>query len=87
MAFKDAAKNIVGKRISSVVMKQGNRPQAQLFLIFDDGTYFEFYSDGGIYGAGGIDRGGLDEVRQYCGTSHRIVLEASAEDEAEGSHP
>lgn len=61
---------ILGKTISGVIIKKGERssPSMQLFLLFDDNTYFEFWSWGdysGLSAAGGLDRGGAEEVRRY----------------------
>jgi hypothetical protein len=74
--MKDAAAGIIGKRITGVVVKQirkGGGPRGQLFLVFEDGSSFEFYSvDGCIVGAGGLDRGGLVQVLRYLPDSHRV---------------
>jgi hypothetical protein len=55
---------LLGKRIVGVIRREGPRePRAQLFLMFDDGTYFELYGDS-IHLAGGVDRGGIAAVRR-----------------------
>lgn len=75
--MKDGIRDVVGKTISGVVVKEADRlPRTQIFLLFTDGTYFEIYSGSGdISGAGGIDVGGIDKVRQYMSATHRIVIE------------
>ena len=80
--MKDAVKTIIGKRIKGVVTKKRpNSPYYQLFLIFSDDTFFEFYTittDGDISCAGGIDKGGIDAVRNYLGEQF-ITLESCDE--------
>jgi hypothetical protein len=34
---------LVGKTIADIVLKEGSSPTGQLFLVFTDGTYYEFY--------------------------------------------
>lgn len=69
--MKDGAEQIIGKTIKGVVIKgqkAGRRPPAmQLFLLFDDGTYYEFYtsSDGSINPTSGIVGGSLGSVLHY----------------------
>ncbi len=54
---------ILGKTISDVYCRVNEgSPPYQIFLIFDDDTYFEIYAYGNLKGAGGIDIGGLDKV-------------------------
>ena len=66
MKLKDVLPQLLGKRICGAVVKEGDRmPRMQVFLVFDDDTYYELYTDSTIYGAGGIDKGGLERVRQY----------------------
>ena len=75
--MKDGIRDVVGKTISGVVVKEADRlPRTQIFRLFTDGTYFEIYSGSGdISGAGGIDVGGIEKVRQYMNAAHRIVIE------------
>ncbi len=66
MKLKDALPELLGKRICGAVVKQGDRsPRMQLFLVFDDDTYYEFYTDSVIHGTGGVDSGDIEYVRQY----------------------
>ena len=50
----------------------------QVFLIFDDDTHYEIYTDSMIYGTGGVDNGGIAHVRQYM-PQQEIVFECHAE--------
>ncbi len=44
--MKDGLAKIVGKRIAGVVVAESPRgPRQQVFLVFDDGTRFEFWGD------------------------------------------
>ncbi len=73
--MKHEVKQIIGKKICGVVVKQGTRtPRSQVFLLFTDDTYYEFYSDSDIIGTGGVDPGGLNEVRAYM-SNQKITLE------------
>ena len=42
---KDALQEVIGKTIRSIVFRSGINvsPETQLFLVFEDDTYFEFY--------------------------------------------
>ena len=65
---------LVGKTIAHVVLKEGSGPAAQLFLVFDDGTYYEFYSDAPIDGAGAVDVGGVEKVIEYGKRFYRVLF-------------
>ena len=70
--WKDAFQHVVGKRIQGVVVaERDSAPQTQVFLIFEDGTYYELY--GQISGRNDIDIGPAERVRDYAGS--RIVLD------------
>ena len=67
MAFKAEVASIIGKTIKHIVVKEGSRgPRAQVFLVFMDDSYYEFYSThGSISGAGSLDVGGIEAARRY----------------------
>ena len=78
--MKDGIKQIIGKTIKGVVVKKWNRPPwSQVFLLFSDHTYYELYAAGQpgseISGAGGVDRGGMREVKDYMPEA-KIIFEA-----------
>lgn len=50
-------------------------PRSQVFLLFSDGTYTEFYSDSVIKPAS-LWRGDRESVQAYMATHKRIVFEA-----------
>jgi hypothetical protein len=63
--MKDAVRQILGKTIKGVIASEENRggPRTQVFLLFDDDTYYEFYGNQ-VTASGGVDRGcDLDVVR------------------------
>jgi hypothetical protein len=77
--MKDEASQIVGKRIIGVIIKNtktGRPPNSQLFLVFDDHTSFEFYSDAPIKPTGGIDKMSFREVYNYMEESMEVVFHA-----------
>lgn len=76
---KSEVRQIVGKRIAGLVMKaakdQIHPPRNQLFLLFDDGTYYEFYThDCKIGTTGGVVRGKLDDVLSYMADTRVPIL-------------
>jgi hypothetical protein len=74
---KDDSGQILGRTITGVIMKEsGERyPNAQLFLLFSDGTYYELYGEH-IHGSG-PDRGGKQEVLDYT-RGRRLAYQAFA---------
>ena len=44
-ACKDTLQTVIGKTIQSIIFRSGRdvNPETQLFLVFEDDTYFEFY--------------------------------------------
>jgi len=66
---------LVGKTIEHVVVKEGKGPPGQLFLVFTDGTYYEFYFDGSITGRRDVEVGGLEDVRAYMAPEQAVVVE------------
>ncbi len=82
MSIKDGIKDIVGKKIKGVVVKESyslNRsPRSQVFLLFSDDTYYEFYTERDwIDSISRIREGDLESVRGYLSEDEdrRIVCE------------
>jgi len=73
---RGAFDKIVGKRIKGVVIKEAYpSPDAQIFILFADNTYFEIYG-GEMHGAKDVYKGGLDEVKSYmAGKGRGITFE------------
>lgn len=70
---------IVGKTIDEVIFKENpSNPKQQLFLVFDDGTYFEIHGGEGdpVQGAKGLDEGDGDLIEQL-GQDGQSVLRFS----------
>lgn len=65
--MKDGLRQIVGKTISSVVVARNEdaNPRNQVFLVFSDGTSFEFFG-ADFSCANGLDRSGVEEVKDYA---------------------
>ena len=73
--MKPEIKDIAGKMIKGIVVKKSDRnPKSQVFLLFNDNTYYEFYSTEKINGADGVDHGGMDAVKNYI-PENTIILE------------
>jgi len=75
--FKDAIRQIVGKRIVGVVVKSSTRlPQGQVFLLLEGGMYYEIFALQGLQGGGSVYPGDIDDVRKYlAGPDRQIVIE------------
>jgi hypothetical protein len=59
-------KHIVGKTIAGIVIREskGAGPRGQLFMIFTDNTYLEFYGD--VEWSSHLEVGDLETVKQYA---------------------
>lgn len=69
-----------GKTIQAVIVKEceSGSPRNQVFLVFVDGTFFEFYSmTSEIDAAKSVKPGSLKEVREYMRPECSSVLEIS----------
>lgn len=82
--MKDGARQMIGKRITGVVFKSPRdgraAPCSQLFLLFDDGTYFELYSLASpVLPTTATRPGCLSDVLAYLGESHRLDYMAVVE--------
>jgi hypothetical protein len=67
-------KLLLGQRIVGAMLKEGEGPASQLFLIFKDGTYTEFYADDRIRMSAGWP-GGAKRARAYMASTHKITHE------------
>lgn len=66
--MKDGVGETVGKTITQVVVTKRPRALEQVFLIFSDGTYFEFWGSA-FNCAGGVDSGGIGAALAYAARS------------------
>jgi hypothetical protein len=59
-------KQIVGKTIAGIVAREGAGagPRHQLFVIFTDNTYLEFYGD--MDWSAHLETGDVETVKQYA---------------------
>lgn len=77
--MKPIPDEIIGKRLSSVMIREpedGRPPAAQLFLCFDDGTSMEFWADGTIHPAGGVDSDSEGDIERKGRPGVRTVARA-----------
>lgn len=68
---------IVGKTISGFIFREGNGagPWYQLFIVFSDNTYLEFYGD--LSWNNSLEAGDLEAARQYAASFKGMVEEIS----------
>jgi hypothetical protein len=70
------ARQLVGKTIAHVIVKEGRNPSEQLFLVFTDGSYYEMFTMcDSFVGASSLGSGGVEAVRAYLAGKQEIVLE------------
>ncbi len=64
--MKDIVRAILGKRIKTVIINERNDSmlRQQMFLVFDDDTYFEFY--GHISPGPALSAGGEEAALKYA---------------------
>lgn len=80
--MKNGSSQIVGKTITGVIIKQAkspsDTPQSQLYLLFSDNSYFEFYSfSGSISNTGGcLPNSSFREVYEYMKEQFDVVFHA-----------
>lgn len=74
MKITKALPTLVHKTIAHLVLKEGDGPRAQLFLIFTDGTYYEFHSQSRIEGTSGLQAGGLPAVLDYGSPGMKVIF-------------
>ena len=73
--MKEGIYEILGKRISGIIVKKAeeSQPRSQLFLLFDDNTYYEMYSYSEIIGTSGLASGDRKNVLNYFQSSDRFI--------------
>ncbi len=65
MSIKDGLGDCVARRISAIVVRRDEiDPTESVFLVFDDGTYYELY--GRISSASEVRTGDLEKVLEYA---------------------
>jgi hypothetical protein len=82
--MKDGIAQIVGRRIAGVVVAQSPRgPRQQVFLVFEDGTRFEFWGENfsccsGVDRAAGladyVEMAGGEIVRMFGAVADRMPM-------------
>lgn len=71
--MKEGLHEIVGKTIHSVITANNDRePRIQVFLVFSDGTYFEFYG-AAFTCTSALSQGGLAAAERYAGLAGGTV--------------
>jgi hypothetical protein len=59
MSIKDGIFQMIGKTVKEIITAEGSElyPGYHLFIVFDDGTSYEFYGSGRINSAGDLHTG------------------------------
>ncbi len=85
MFLRNVFREIVGKTISGVVVKRGESPKEQVYLVFDDDTHFEVFNrDGCVSTRNHVDDGDVNTVRGFCHPDcHQIIFDAFLSDDGE----
>ena len=76
--MRTAIGDITGKTIRSVIVSEYNEkgPRTQVFLVFNDDSYYELYGD--FRGAGGVDQGDEGRVIAYARQSQGKISRYSS---------
>ncbi len=65
MSIKDGVRALIGRTVTKVIVSENPRePCTQVFLVLDDGTYYEFY--GIVNAASGCMLGGEADAERYA---------------------
>lgn len=71
--MKPEIREIIGRRIAAVYLLDGDsEPRQQLYLVFDDGTYYELYGPS-IGTTAGVKRGIGRDIEAYAQSEGRRV--------------
>ena len=74
--MKGSFDKILGKRIVGVLCRESDGdPSRQVFLAFDDNTYFEIYAYGQMKGINGIFTGDMQHIRNVSASFGRKVID------------
>lgn len=73
--MKSSIRSLIGKNITGVIVKQGGPVRQQVFLVFSDNTYFEFYSSDRMGYSGSLTAGDAQDVREYMGDAQTIMID------------
>lgn len=69
--MKPQVAEIIGRTIKAVyILNADESPKEQVFLLFEDGTHYEFYGDS-IGTTAGVQWGGAKAIEQYCAVNKR----------------
>jgi len=78
--MKGAFEKILGKRIVGVIGRENDGdPPRQIFLAFDDNTYFEIYAYGQMKGINGILTGDMQRIRDVSAHFGKTVIDMEME--------
>ena len=79
--MKGVFQDLIGKTITGVQVREDvNFHSTQVFLAFDDDTYFELYSDGRMNGIRQIYPGDMDTIRDLPAGNSEILVDVEHTD-------
>lgn len=65
MSVKDGVRQLIGRTVVKVIVSVNPRqPSTQVFLVLDDGSYYEFY--GSVNSASGSTPGSEEDAERYA---------------------
>jgi hypothetical protein len=70
-----ALSSAIGKKLDRVIIAGHSEARFQLYLVFTDGTYYEFYGRGTLEGARAVDRGSAATLREMLTRSGAQFIE------------
>jgi len=74
-----ALQEIIGKTLDGVVVTENTHARFQIFLLFTDGTHYEFYGAGDIDGARSASKGDPKRMRSLLSKQAVVTVPAMPE--------
>jgi len=68
-------RRLIGNAVAHAIVKESSGPSEQLFSVFADDAYNEFFTDGVLDGASAIDIGELKAALAYGAPEQPVVFQ------------
>lgn len=85
--LETALPQLVGKTIERSLVAEHTDGRFQLYLIFTDGTAYEFYGRDGINGARGLDRATLPQICRWMPRGACVLVAPDRRAKERGGSP
>lgn len=72
--LQDALPQLVGRTVERTLVSEHPDGRFQIYLIFTDGTAYEFYGETFINGARGLDRATVSEICSWMPRKARVLV-------------